>query len=52
MEQLEGRIDLVIDGGVAPGGVPSTVVDCTGAEVVILREGPISFEEIQAVLSN
>ncbi len=31
LEQLEGRIELVLDGGAAPGGVPSTVVDCTQA---------------------
>lgn len=39
--QLEGRIDLVIDGGACPGGVPSTVVDCTGDRPVILRAGAI-----------
>ena len=32
LEQLEGRIELVLDGGAAPGGVPSTVVDCTQAD--------------------
>ena len=49
-DQLGGRIALIIDGGRTPGGVPSTVVDCTGAEPSILREGPISKEEILAVL--
>lgn len=39
--QLGGRIALVLDGGTVAGGVPSTVVDCTGAEPVILREGAI-----------
>jgi L-threonylcarbamoyladenylate synthase len=42
LAQLDGRIELVIDGGAAPGGVPSTVVDCTGDELSILREGAIS----------
>src|SRR5215203_3616581 len=27
--QLGGRIDLIIDGGITPGGMPSTLVDCT-----------------------
>ena len=27
--QLNGRIELIIDGGRTPGGVPSTLVDCT-----------------------
>ena len=33
LAQLDGRIELVLDGGDAPGGVPSTVVDCTGSEI-------------------
>jgi L-threonylcarbamoyladenylate synthase len=45
-EQLGGRIALILDGGRTPGGVPSTLVDCTGAEIQILREGPISQEEL------
>ena len=45
-EQLGGRIDLIIDGGKTPGGVPSTLVDCTSAELKVLREGPISLEEL------
>ena len=48
--QLNKRIPIILDGGETPGGVPSTVVDCTGAEPVILREGPISLEEIKATL--
>ena len=47
--QLSGRIDLIIDGGETPGGMPSTVVDCTGDHPVILREGPITMEDL---LSN
>lgn len=47
LEQLGGRIHLIVDGGVTPGGVPSTVVDCTGSEPVILRAGPISEEMIR-----
>ena len=50
--QLNGRIDLVIDGGITPGGIPSTLVDCTGDEVRILREGPISLKEILRKLSS
>jgi L-threonylcarbamoyladenylate synthase len=50
LEQLGGKIHLILDGGVTPGGVPSTVVDCTSPEPVILREGPISLDWIKAVL--
>ncbi len=46
--QLGGRIALIIDGGRTLGGVPSTLVDCTGTRPIILREGPISLEELLA----
>jgi len=44
--QLGGRIELILDGGKTPGGIPSTVVDCTESELKILREGPLSLAEI------
>ena len=37
---------FVIDAGAVSGGLPSTVVDATGGEPVILREGPIALAEI------
>jgi L-threonylcarbamoyladenylate synthase len=46
LAQLVGRIELVLDGGEAPGGVPSTVLDCTGSDIIILRQGAISAEQI------
>jgi L-threonylcarbamoyladenylate synthase len=49
-EQLNGRIPLILDAGKTKGGVPSTLVDCTGEMPVILREGPISLEELLAAL--
>jgi L-threonylcarbamoyladenylate synthase len=48
--QLEGRVELVLDGGQTPGDTPSTVVDLTGAPKV-LRIGPIAEEAITAALS-
>jgi L-threonylcarbamoyladenylate synthase len=50
LAQLDGRIELVLDGGATPGGIPSTVVDCTLAEPAILRKGAISAEAIMGVL--
>jgi L-threonylcarbamoyladenylate synthase len=44
---LGGRLDLVVDGGHAPGGVASTVVTAHGDHLTVLREGGISAEEIQ-----
>lgn len=52
LAQLGGRIDLILDGGKTPGGVPSTLVDCTGKDLKILREGPISLAEIRQKLSS
>lgn len=46
LAQLDGKVHLIIDGGRSPGGVPSTVVDCTGPEPVVLRPGPISVMQI------
>lgn len=51
LRQLRGRFHLLLDGGETPGGVPSTVVDCTGSEPIILREGPISEHDIDQVIS-
>jgi L-threonylcarbamoyladenylate synthase len=48
---LNGKIPLILDGGVTPGGIPSTVVDCSENRPVILREGPISLEQILNVLT-
>jgi tRNA threonylcarbamoyl adenosine modification protein (Sua5/YciO/YrdC/YwlC family) len=50
LEQLDGRIDVILDGGPAAGGIPSTVVDCTGKQLVIVRPGPLALEELQAAL--
>jgi L-threonylcarbamoyladenylate synthase len=38
---------MIIDGGVSPGGVESTMVDITGEKPVIVREGAISRAEIE-----
>ena len=48
-QQLGNEVDLIIDGGRCPGGGESTVVDVTGGEVVILRQGIIPEDEISRV---
>ena len=45
-------IDFVLDGGEAPGGVASTIVDVSGDELSVLREGAASREEIEAALGR
>jgi L-threonylcarbamoyladenylate synthase len=46
-QALSGKLDLVVDGGLAPVGVVSTVVAPHGDELAVLREGGISAEKIQ-----
>ena len=41
-----GGLTAVIDGGRAPGGTPSTVLDLTGPEPHVLREGAISANDL------
>jgi len=45
-------LDAVIDAGRVPGGVASTVIDLTGAGARLLREGPITREELAEVIGR
>lgn len=51
LDQLAGRIDAVIDGGPTPGGVPSTVLDCTTPQPRVLRAGALA-DQVSAFLRN
>ena len=44
------RVNYVFDDGETKQQIPSTILDCTKDEFVILREGAITLEEIQKVL--
>ena len=50
--QLGGKLDLILDGGESPGGMASTVLDCTAEKPVLLREGPLTWDEIQITLQS
>lgn len=52
LEDLYGRVDVVIDGGAAPLGVESTVIDLTGATPVVLRPGGLIMEDLHRVLPD
>jgi tRNA threonylcarbamoyl adenosine modification protein (Sua5/YciO/YrdC/YwlC family) len=43
-ENFMKEVDIVIDGGIG-GTVPSTVIDCTGEEPVLIRKGLGDWEE-------
>jgi L-threonylcarbamoyladenylate synthase len=49
---LDGRIDLILDGGPAAVGVESTIVACLGGEPTLLRAGGLPRGEIEAVLGR
>ena len=50
VEDLDGRIDMVIDGGATDVGVESTVLDLTVSPPQVLRPGAITLEALQEVL--
>lgn len=49
---LNGKIQLILDGGNSSGGIESTVLDCTGDKPVILRSGLITREMIEKVAGS
>ncbi|HIZ16667.1 MAG TPA: threonylcarbamoyl-AMP synthase [Firmicutes bacterium] len=48
-DDLNGKIDLIVDGGSCSVGIESTVVDITGDIPVILRPGAITPSDIASV---
>ena len=50
LEDMDGKISAVLDGGSCDIGLESTVVDATGEKAVILRPGAITPQMIAAVL--
>ena len=52
LQDLDGRIDLVLDAGPTDLGIESTVIDLTDAAPAILRPGAITLEMIRAVLPS
>jgi L-threonylcarbamoyladenylate synthase len=50
--QLGDAIELILDGGPAPGGPASTVVDCTGSTPRVLRVGAVPLDRVARVLDD
>lgn len=46
LAQLDGLVDLILDGGKLLGGQASTIIDCLDSEPKLLREGPIPFSAV------
>ncbi|HEX4652820.1 MAG TPA: L-threonylcarbamoyladenylate synthase [Candidatus Udaeobacter sp.] len=46
VDELDGRIPLVIDGGPTQHGIESTIVAVSAGQIQILRRGPIAAEQL------
>ena len=49
---LGDELDLLVDGGPAPGGKPSTILDATTNPPILIREGAVSRKDLQLILPN
>lgn len=43
-ENFMNEVDIVVNGGIG-GAIPSTIIDCTGDEPVLIRQGLGKWEE-------
>ena len=50
VRRLGGRNVLLLDSGTLPPSAPSTIVDCTGPEPVVRREGTVPKERLRCVI--
>ena len=51
-EDMDGKIDAIVDGGPCSVGVESTIIDLTCTPPRLLRPGGISLEQLRAVLGQ
>jgi len=52
LADLDGKIDIVLDGGPTSVGVESTILDLTGEQPVLLRPGGVTREDLEQVLGR
>lgn len=46
IKYFNGKIDLIVDRGQTPGGLPSTIIDVSGGRIKLIRKGVISCGKI------
>jgi L-threonylcarbamoyladenylate synthase len=49
-EDLQGRIDCILQGEATEIGLESTVVDCTSEVPLVLRAGAVTLEDLQKII--
>jgi L-threonylcarbamoyladenylate synthase len=52
LADVDARIDAVLDGGACEIGLESTVLDLTAGPPIILRQGAVTWEQLQAALGE
>jgi L-threonylcarbamoyladenylate synthase len=52
LDQIGSEVDLILDAGISSQNKPSTIVDLSTGAVKLLREGPITLEQIKKVLKS
>jgi L-threonylcarbamoyladenylate synthase len=52
MRSLGDRVDAIIDSGLTPVGVPSTIISLAGDKPVILRQGAVTEKMIKEVIGE
>ena len=51
-QDMNGKIDMILDGGAVGIGVESTIIDVSGEEPVILRPGAVTQEMASSILGQ
>ena len=49
---LGDKVEVILDGGTAPGLVPSTIIDATGSQPRVLRVGAVSVQQLSALVEH
>ena len=52
IEDMDGRIDAIVDGGASDIGLESTIIDVTGGKPIVLRPGYIAPEDIERIVGE
>ena len=52
IEDLNGRVDMILDGGHVPLGLESTIIDLTAEVPLVLRPGYITLEELTETIGR
>ncbi len=52
MEEMKGKVDMILDGGQSAYGIESTIVDITSKVPTVLRPGPFTIDELRKILGN